>query len=183
MTPTLSKLSPPSDFQYVGSDLALFQKARNWKAYWLSVIAPFVEGDLLEAGAEIGTNTPALRGLPHSRLIALEPDASLFMQITDADEVLTGTLDDLPQERCFDAILYIDVLEHIDDNRGELRRAALHLERGGRIIVLSPAHPFLYTAFDAAIGHFRRYTCNTLHTTAPRNSICGSWCISIRWVC
>ena len=167
MTPTLPKLSPLSEFQYVGSELALFEKARNWKAYWLSAIAPFVDGDVLEAGAGIGANIPMLRGLRHSRLIALEPDASLSKQIVDADEVLTGTLADVPKERCFDSILYIDVLEHIEDDRGEMRRSALHLKPGGRIIVLSPAHPFLYTAFDAAIGHFRRYTRETLRATAP----------------
>jgi len=105
--------------------------------------------------------------LRHSRLIALEPDASLSAQIMDADEVLTGTLADVPKERRFDAILYIDVLEHIEDDCGELRRAALHLNPGGRIIVLAPAHPFLYTAFDAAIGHFRRYTRDTLRAAAP----------------
>jgi SAM-dependent methyltransferase len=167
MTPTLPKVSPPSEFQYVGSELALFEKARNWKAYWRSAIAPFVDGDVLEAGAGIGANMLQLRGLPHSRLIALEPDASLAEKIVDADEVLTGTLADVPKGRWFDTILYIDVLEHIEDDRGELRRAALHLKPGGRIVVLAPAHPFLYTAFDAAIGHFRRYTRDALRATAP----------------
>ena len=33
--------------------------------------------------------------------------------------------------------------------------------------MLSPAHPFLFTPFDAAIGHFRRYTRASLHRAAP----------------
>jgi hypothetical protein len=35
------------------------------------------------------------------------------------------------------------------------------------IIVLAPAFPWLYTQFDAAIGHFRRYTRNSLRAIAP----------------
>lgn len=167
MSPTLPKLPAPDEFQYMGSELALFEKARNWKAYWRSVIAPFVRGDVLEAGAGIGANTQLLRELAHSRWTALEPDAALSAQIEGADEVLTGTLDHVPDERRFDAILYIDVLEHIEDDRAELRKAAAHLNPGGQVIVLSPAHPFLFTPFDAAIGHFRRYTCDSLRRAAP----------------
>jgi SAM-dependent methyltransferase len=151
----------------VGSELALFEKARNWKTYWRSVIAPFVHGAVLEAGAGIGANTRLLRELPHSRWTALEPDAALSAQIEGADEVLTGTLDDLPDERRFDTILYIDVLEHIQDDRAQLRRAAAHLNDGGHVIVLSPAHNFLFTPFDSAIGHFRRYSRESLRQAAP----------------
>jgi SAM-dependent methyltransferase len=64
---------------------------------------------------------------------------------------------DLPAEPAFDAILYVDVLEHIEDDAAELERAAGRLKSGGRILVMSPAHPWLYSPFDAAIGHFRRY--------------------------
>jgi len=158
---------PPAEFQYVGSELALFEKARNWKTYWRSVVAPFVHGAVLEAGAGIGANTRLLRELPHSRWTALEPDAALSAQIEGADEVLTGTLDDLPNERRFDTILYIDVLEHIQDDRAELKHAAAHLNDGGHVIVLSPAHNFLFTPFDSSIGHFRRYSRESLRQAAP----------------
>ena len=38
---------------------------------------------------------------------------------------------------------------------------------GGRVIVLSPAHQWLFTPFDAAIGHFRRYTRAMLKSIQP----------------
>jgi hypothetical protein len=72
-------------------------------------------------------------------------------------EVRVGTLEDLDASDVFDTILYIDVLEHIQDDRGELERAAARLDQGGWIVVIAPAHQYLYTAFDRAIGHFRRY--------------------------
>src|ERR1700676_953900 len=80
-SPPIPRVPPPAEFQYVGSELALFEKARNWKTYWRSVIAPFVHGTVLEAGAGIGANTRLLRELPHSRWTALEPDTILSAQI------------------------------------------------------------------------------------------------------
>ena len=82
-------------------------------------------------------------------------------------KTVVGTIADLNAEAKFDAILYIDVLEHIEDDRAEMTRAAARLKPGGALIVMSPAHPFLFTPFDAAIGHFRRYTRASLHQTAP----------------
>ena len=167
MSPTLPQVPPTAEFQYIGTELTLFAKALNWKAYWRSVIAPFVHGEVLEAGAGMGANTQLLLDLPHSRWTALEPDAALSSQIAGADEVLTGTLADLPEQRRFDTVLYIDVLEHIAGDRAELIRASAHLNPGGHIGVLSPAHPFLFTPFDSAIGHFRRYTRDSLRAAAP----------------
>jgi hypothetical protein len=59
------------------------------------------------------------------------------------------------------------VLEHIEDDRGEVARAAARLKPGGALIVLAPAHPLLFTPFDAAIGHLRRYTRASLRAVAP----------------
>lgn len=73
-------------------------------------------------------------------------------------EFIAGTLDTLPPNETFNAILYMDVLEHIAEDRLELILASHHLKRSGVICVLAPAHPRLYSEFDKAIGHFRRYT-------------------------
>ena len=51
------------EFKYAGSELELFEKARNWKAYWRAQIAEFVRGEVLEVGAGIGANTLTLAGL------------------------------------------------------------------------------------------------------------------------
>jgi len=59
------------------------------------------------------------------------------------------------------------VLEHIEDDRDEMARAAERMKPDGTLVILAPAHPFLYTPFDAAIGHFRRYTRKSLRAAAP----------------
>ena len=163
------------EFKYAGSELELFEKARNWKAYWRTQIAGFVRGKVLEVGAGIGANTLTLAGLEYERWTCLEPDSALAARIGalidmapgGRHEVAVGTIETLPAEAQFDAILYLDVLEHIEDDRAEVARAAAHLKPGGTLIVLAPAHPILFTPFDAAIGHFRRYTRASLHEAAP----------------
>src|SRR5262249_43854192 len=76
--------------------------------------------------------------------------------------VSSGTLADMPRDAKFDVILYLDVLEHIRDDRAEVASAAAHLARNGRLIVLGPAHNWLFTPFDERIGHYRRYSRRSL---------------------
>jgi 2-polyprenyl-3-methyl-5-hydroxy-6-metoxy-1,4-benzoquinol methylase len=80
--------------------------------------------------------------------------------------VLGGT-ESISTPASFDAVLYVDVLEHIDDDAAEMRRALGLLRPGGRLVVMSPAHQWLFTPFDKSIGHFRRYTRRTLAAVGP----------------
>lgn len=164
------------DFHYVGSELDVFAEARNWKSYWSNRIHGFLSGDVLEVGAGIGSNTELMCGQTGGRWVCLEPDAALADQLSDKlrstgmgsrFENLCGTLRTLDSEERFDTIVYIDVLEHIEDDAEEMREAAARLRPGGRIIVLSPAHQWLYTPFDSAIGHFRRYNRSSLKRVSP----------------
>ena len=165
-----------SELKYVGSELSLFAAAKNWKTYWSRQIRPFLSGDILEVGAGIGSNTRFLNPGGAGRWVCLEPDPELAAQLVKNSqetkprpeyETICGTLESLPEQQEFDTILYIDVLEHIDNDREELNQAASHLRAGGRLIVLSPAHQRLFSPFDAAIGHFRRYNRPMLRRISP----------------
>ena len=61
-----------------------------------------------------------------------------------------------------DALLVLDVIEHLDDDRGAMRRIADLVRPGGSVVVSVPALPELYSEFDAIQGHRRRYTPETL---------------------
>lgn len=165
-----------TDFKYAGSELDLFAAVHNWKSYWSSRILPFIEGDVLEVGAGIGANTPFLDSGAEGRWLCLEPDPALTSQMTAnlggrnarrQYEIVCGTVHGLEAIPQFDTIIYIDVLEHIRNDREELEAAAVRLRPNGRLIVLSPAHEWLFTPFDAAIGHFRRYNRGTLRGLSP----------------
>jgi SAM-dependent methyltransferase len=82
-------------------------------------------------------------------------------------ETVTGMVASLPPLDRFDTAIYIDVLEHIEDDRAELSAVAKHIRPGGHIIVLSPAFQALYSPFDEAIGHYRRYSRSSLLRCAP----------------
>jgi SAM-dependent methyltransferase len=164
-----------TEFKYVGSELDLFAGVRHWKRYWSAEMRKFIKGDVLEVGAGIGSNTRYLDTGKPGRFVCLEPDAQLAGRLEDElrggarkYEAIRGTLESIPAEEQFDTICYIDVLEHIEDDGAELNRAAAHLRPGGRVIVLSPAHQWLFTPFDAAIGHFRRYNRAMVKAISPR---------------
>jgi hypothetical protein len=91
---------------------------------------------------------------------------------------LAGTTCDLTVGSFFDAILYIDVLEHIASDATELLQSSRHLAPGGVLVVLSPAWPWLYSSFDAAIGHYRRYTKASLAAVAPNDLEC----VTLRYI-
>src|SRR5450432_2619938 len=154
-----------SEQEYGGEEVHLFAAVFNWKRYWSQAIREYIRGDVLEVGAGSGSNTGFLNAGSAGRWVCLEPDSRLLAQLRQKletaeprnYETICGTVRTIDRAWQFDTIVYIDVLEHIEDDRGELKLAAAHLRPGGRMIVLSPAHQWLFAPFDAAIGHFRRY--------------------------
>ena len=162
--------------RYIGAELDVFSHARNWKAYLRHLVAPYLRGYVLEVGGGIGGTTAAFRTGLQDRWVALEPDPQLALQLRDRVakltwpvQVISGTVSAIRKGAQFDCVLYIDVLEHIRDDHEELRRAMTRLRQGGFIVVVSPAHQSLYTPFDAAIGHYRRYDRKQLEALTPES--------------
>jgi 2-polyprenyl-3-methyl-5-hydroxy-6-metoxy-1,4-benzoquinol methylase len=57
----------------------------------------------------------------------------------------------------YDAAVLYDVIEHLESTAPLLDAVARHLKPGGHLLVNVPALPSLFSAFDVASGHFRRY--------------------------
>ena len=166
------------DSKYIGDELSIFKEAVNWKTYWYNSVKQYIKGDLLEVGAGIGTNINLfLQNNSDIRtILALEPDESLASQIlanikanTSKVKVQTGFLDDLTPLQKFDTIMYVDVIEHIKYDSEELNKAKLHLKEGGYLIILVPAYNFLFSPFDKAVGHYRRYNRRMLANSVPND--------------
>jgi SAM-dependent methyltransferase len=164
------------DSRYRGTELQLFQYARNWKGYFGKFIKPYLHGDVLEVGAGIGETTKLLCDGTQSSWCCLEPDkefaATIHYKVVNGYlpkccEVKNGYSSDLRGMRTFDVVVYIDVLEHISDDKEEIIIARELVKSGGYIIVLVPAHQWLYNSFDKTIGHRRRYSEKQLQAIFP----------------
>jgi SAM-dependent methyltransferase len=160
-------------YPYTGTELELFAEAVHWKRYALGRLRPYAKGDILEVGAGIGANLPYLINDRVNHWTCLEPDVALAARIFEkykddprVDVASGGTVWSMTN-RIYDVLFYVDVLEHIEHDREELARTETLLKPDGRLIVLAPAHPVLYSAFDKAIGHWRRYTRRLLLDIAP----------------
>lgn len=119
---------------------------------------------ILEAGCGWGVNLRALAddgyqvtGLDISRRILERLDHS-GARLIEAD--LTQPLPE--NASSFDAVLALDVIEHLDDDRAAIRKVAQLTKPGGLAIVSVPALPELYSEFDAVQGHRRRYVPESL---------------------
>ena len=161
---------------YIGSELELFAAATNWKAYFSNALAPFIGAQVLEVGAGIGSNIRFFHTTADLRWTSVEPDPDLARRITerialgelpDTCRVLVGTVESIEATLRFNTVFYIDVLEHIADDAAELNCAAGHLAPDGNLVVLAPAHQYLFSEFDAAIGHHRRYNAVSLIAVTP----------------
>ena len=56
-----------------------------------------------------------------------------------------------------DLVLMMDVLEHVDDDRGLLRHYAAKVPSGAHFLVTVPAFGFLWSGHDVFLEHKRRY--------------------------
>lgn len=64
----------------------------------------------------------------------------------------------------FDAVVMLDVLEHLDDDAASARAAADLLRPGGIFLVTVPAYQWLFSEHDKAHHHKRRYTAPQVRT-------------------
>lgn len=74
-----------------------------------------------------------------------------------------------------DAVLALDVLEHMDDDAAALAEAARVVRPGGLVLVTVPAFPSLWGNQDVVSHHKRRYTAVTLARTFERAGLQLSW--------
>lgn len=174
-------MTDDSGFRYVGDELELFSDAIRWKRYWTERLNRYFTGSVLDVGSGIGTNVPLLWNANVLRWLSLEPDGRYVAEIErrisagalpKQCNALQGMTQDLPAAERFDTIAYLDVLEHIEDDREELRYAAQLLNSQGRLIVLAPAHSWLFSEFDRTIGHYRRYAASSLLKLTPPGTYC-----------
>ncbi|MGB4076295.1 MAG: class I SAM-dependent methyltransferase [Minisyncoccia bacterium] len=115
---------------------------------------------ILDFGAGYGGMQKTLAH--YGEVYAFEPEASARKEATLRGYVrVFDSPEDALQEK-YDLIALFDVLEHIEDDGGFLRKAHDALRPGGMLLITVPAMPFLWSTHDVTHHHFRRYTSRTL---------------------
>lgn len=162
MSDAPNTMADTNDFEFEA-----LQEAKNYRDALLKEFRDYLRGSVLEVGAGVGQFTETLLRLPAiGKLASIEPDPAFCRRLQASFpqlSVVQGTIANL-EERCkWDAILSVNVLEHIDDDEREL--AAYHelLANGrGAVCLFVPARREIYAPLDRDFGHFRRYTRRSL---------------------
>lgn len=152
----------------------------------VNALAPHIGTRVLEVGAGLGLITKQLIGLRRV-VTSVEPDPNLFQRLSSSEvsEMVTIHSRTVPElinqnvlPRDFDTALYVNVLEHIEDDVMELKTLRQVLSPGGNVVIFVPATPSLYGTMDCMSAHFRRYRKMELETVARS---AGYEVVDCRW--
>jgi SAM-dependent methyltransferase len=134
-------------------------------------IAPYIGSRVLEVGSGIGNMTRLLYG--RDLIVATDMEKA-YLDILRNRFLRNPTIEvdrcDLEsdadaerlQKHSFDSVVCLNVLEHIEDDRGALQRIKRMLTPGGHVLLFVPADQKLFGTMDTQVGHYRRYSRETL---------------------
>lgn len=153
---------PASRFEFDALRLAV-----NYRQALVREFSPFLRGKIIEIGAGIGQMTTLLSQLPEvEEILAIEPEAAFCNEFPDnlrRTRLIRGTVENLPAGLSANAIVSVNVLEHIKDDARELDRYARILGKNSGVLCLFvPARMEIFSELDRDFGHFRRYHLNEL---------------------
>src|SRR3989344_6301926 len=148
----------------VGEYTLEIMREAGWYNNWLfMLIEPELKGHILEVGAGIGNITQLLVD-KSKRVYAIDLNEryveKLKKRFANKLEVELGNVeknDNFFNNKKFDTIVCLNVLEHIKKDTNALKNMYSLLIKGGKLILLVPAHEFLYSHLDAKLGHYKRY--------------------------
>jgi hypothetical protein len=93
------------------------------------------------------------------------------------------------KDRCATAVCLLDVIEHLPEPIAGLAEARRVVAKHGVVVVTVPAHEWLWSATDEALGHYRRYTMRALRADLAQAQLrplwmshAFSWCVPPVWL-
>lgn len=158
-------IAPMADFEYESRDLEVMSFAQKYHEWIAGLFRNFLGKRVAEVGAGSGNFSALLMREPIEELVAIEPSKNMYQLLKqntahDARIVTHNALfADVSSGYTghFDSIVYVNVLEHVEDDAEELIRIYESLRPGGHVCIFVPALQWLYSTHDASIGHYRRY--------------------------
>ena len=147
--------------KYLNEVLEFFDISDNYRSYQIELFGSYVGKEILEVGAGRGKIIEILAQNSEKQFTLLELDKNFFDILNNKfNSKNIKVLEERTQnikEKKFDTIFYLDVIEHIEDDRFELDTAYNLLKKNGHLIIIVPAFQILFSKFDQRVGHFRRY--------------------------
>ncbi len=116
---------------------------------------------ILEIGCSSGYMLQKIQAcIPHAMLIGSDVIYKPLIELSKKITIPLLRFDILQcplPDNCVDAIILLNVLEHIEDDVTTLKQIYRILKPNGTLILEVPAGPHLYDAHDKICMHFRRY--------------------------
>lgn len=161
---------------YPGKDLEAMSFAVKYHRWLLDELRPYFGKNIVEVGAGKGSFSEMLLDTEPDSLSLVEPSEMFFDLERNISAGINGTRvgfyhsiferarSEIISQAKPDTIIYVNVLEHIEDDARELDLIHESLADGGRCLIFVPAMRALFSDFDRDLGHFRRYRKAELET-------------------
>ena len=174
-----------SDKDPLGSKtLETIAKASRFNKWMYSEIKPFLKGDILEIGSGIGNISQYViaDGL-HITLSDFNDEyyqwlKERFSGLPAVQDILQIDLlhPDFQKKYSFlcerfDTVFLLNVIEHIEDDITAVKNCKFLMKQNGHLILLAPAYNWLYCRFDRELGHYRRYTLDSMKHILRSNEL------------
>lgn len=139
------------------------REAENYRHALVKEFSPNLHGNVIEIGSGIGQITQLLSKLPQVKFLqAIEPDPLFcgeFRKNLPTQPLIEGIVEHVDHKIDWNAIISINVLEHIRDDQDELKYYHKLLKKEkGTVNLFVPARQEIYAPIDKDFGHHRRYT-------------------------
>ncbi len=153
--------------------LDLLKDTYNYNHWIYSLLHPYLGAKILEVGA--GTGNILQFMLRRKEIVCLESSSEFASSLQHTAEmhknvrVVNGSIEDMfslgISEACFDNVLCLNVLEHIDKDIAAVQNMLSALSPEGRLLLFVPACQWAYGQLDKEFGHYRRYSKSGLKNT------------------
>jgi cyclopropane fatty-acyl-phospholipid synthase-like methyltransferase len=155
------------------SRLEVLDNAENFIDWLYSKYKFHVHGEILEISSGIGTySKKIISDNPNANITLTEYSENDVKKLTkefETDKIKCKKIDMNIKEdyetlgyNKFDTIICSNVLEHVEKDQFALEQCFSLLKNKGKLILIVPQNPNLFSEQDKELGHFRRYTKNEL---------------------
>ena len=148
------------NINYPGWELKYFDKAHNFRKYQQNLISKFIGGIVAEVGPGNGTNASMYHKYC-DQLHLYEPtkklSENLVKKFKPKKKISVFNKKFKTKKNFYDTIIYLDVIEHIDEHKKEVLNAYKSLKNNGYLVIVVPAFQFLYSQFDKDVDHTKRF--------------------------